>query len=72
MILKRKDVIIFKEQKRIITLVLKNGRNYTGNIIYISEENFDNDCIIEMLDKNNKSVTFKLSHIEVVEKLPIN
>ena len=67
MIISQTDIERHIEREDFITIVLKNGRCYSGQFITISPPNFDEDNKIEFNDKNKKTITFKRSDISVTE-----
>ena len=68
MIINYNEVLDLIESENNITVVLKESRVYNGYFISISEPNFDNDCLIELKDRKNKYIKFKLSSISILEK----
>jgi len=67
MIITQREIEDHIEREDYITIVLKNGRCYSGRFKLISQPNFDEDNLIEFSDKNNKIITFKRSDISVTE-----
>ena len=67
MIITEREIENHIEEKDFITIVLKNGRCYSGQFIQISEPNFDGDNKIEFNDRTKKVITFKRSDISVTE-----
>jgi len=68
MLITYKDVLNLVENKKNVTVVLKESRIYNGYFISISEPNFEGDCLIELKDIKNKYIKFKLSSINILEK----
>lgn len=68
MLINYTDVLNLVENEKIVTVVLKESRIYNGYFISISEPNFEGDCLIELKDKKNKYVKFKLSSINIIEE----
>jgi len=67
MIITQKEIEDHIEREDFITVVLKNGRCYSGQFKQISQPNFDEDNKIDFLDRTKKVITFKRSDINVTE-----
>jgi len=68
MLINYKDVLDLVEKEKTVTVILKESRIYNGYFISITEPNFEGDCLIELKDKKNKYIKFKLSSINILEK----
>lgn len=65
------DREMFKQEvegKKKIVIVLKNGRNYTGKIYYISQPNKDGESIVYLQDRDNSLIKFQVSEVSNIEE----
>lgn len=67
MIISQREIENHIEREKYLTIILKNGRTYSGKFLTISTPNFDEDNKIEFYDKNKTTIIFKRSDINVVE-----
>jgi small nuclear ribonucleoprotein (snRNP)-like protein len=56
------------EGKKRVTIVLKNGRNYSGIVYYLSQPNAQGDCIVYLQDRDNSLIKFQVSEVSVIEE----
>jgi len=68
MIISQQEIEDYISNKIYLTIVLRNGRCYSGQFMQISLPNFDEDNKIEFKDRNHKQITFKRSDISLTEK----